>query len=263
VTRLPIAAAAITLGLAAASGAVADEPTAPAKLIAESSAIAVSGKIEIGSQSVPIKPQLEAKGSAPPAYDVTNSKKSYHNTLDLPYATLLSVRVGTTTDRAASTGQQGSTATATASSSIEAASVMVTNPTIPGLLVLEASATKVASIAKFTNSNTARPSGSGAVSLTGLRVDLSGFGFGVVPYPGTTRPRPNTRLFESPNGTIIVYLNRQITTLGTALSGPDKLVPTSIEVDAVDVHLTDALVHSDEGDYTVSGDLFIAASSAE
>jgi hypothetical protein len=254
VTRFHIAAA-IALGMAAASGALADESSAPDTLTAESSAAAVSGTIRIAGESVTLAPQLEVKGSAPPAYDVTKSAKSYSKIVKLPFDTSLNVEVGTIADEAAAKSQQGGKVTATAGISINSASAKVTNPLVGGAL-LTVGATKIVLDASFTKSNTAPPFGSGTLSLTEAEVNLSAFGFGVITYSGT--PRPNTVAFRSKDGTVVVYLNRQITTLGDAVSG-NKLVPTGIRVDAIDVHLTDAQLLGE----TISGDLVIATGAAD
>jgi hypothetical protein len=255
-TRFHIVAAAIALGMAAAPAAVADEPAGSAILTAASSATAVSGKIRANGQSVTVKPLLQAKGSAPPAYDVTNAVKSYSKTVALPFDTSLDVQAGAATDEAASNGQEGSKVTATASSSIESGSAKLTNPLISGPLVA-VSAGKVSSDATFTKSTTASSSGSGTVSLSDVTVDLRVFGFGLITYSGTARPKPNTVLFKSKDGAIIVYLNRQVANL--AASGSNALVAASIQVDAIDVHLTDAQALG----ATFSGDLLIATSFAD
>lgn len=251
--------AASALALTFASGALAQEDAAPATtVVATSMATVVDGSFTVDGQKTVISPQLPANGSAPPAYNVTTTKASYNHTTSLPYYTTLTIKTGKLTDTAASAGQQGTTATATASSSISAASATIINPYITGNIV-GVSATTVASNASFTTTTGAAPTDSGSVNLVGLKVDLTALGYGVRTYSG--KPAANKVLWKSPDGSVRIYLNRQITTM-QAVAGTSTMVPVKLEVDAVDVHLTDAKLTVGGLTVTASGDLRIGVSQA-
>jgi len=64
----------------------------------------------------------------------------------------------------------------------------------------------------------------GTSTLAGLKVDLSILGLGIHLYSG--KPKPNTLLFKARNGSVVVYLNRQITTLAAAADQPETLIAT-------------------------------------
>jgi len=246
--------AALALAVQPAAAGMLDDPGAPEAPVAASYATIIGGSFEVDGSSSTIPHALTASGSAPPAYSVKTSVKSFSKTLSLPDFTSLSVSTGVTTDTAASMGQQGDTATATASSSIQSASASVTNPLLSGKLSL--SGTEIKSTAEFVASTKAAPLASGTTTIAGLVVDMSLLGLGVHNYTGT--PKPNMVLFKSKDGSVIVYLNRQTKTLAPASDQPDATA-TSITVRAVDVHLTDAMVAGQ----SISGDIEIGISYAE
>jgi hypothetical protein len=240
--------------LAGALLAVVSDPAGAATPVATSAAAVVHARLAIGGNAVVIPAELLASGSAPPAYSAQRSVKSFSRKVALPDGTTFSVSSGAAVDLAASHGLVGSTVTATASSTIASVAASVSNPLISGAVGI--SAASIGSAAAFTAKTGSAPVASGTSVLSGLKVDLSLFGMGVQTYSGT--PKANFVLFRSKDGSVEIYLNRQFVMVA-APKGGGKPVATSITVDAVDVHLTDAKVDG----LGVSGDLVIGSSYAE
>ncbi len=237
-----------------ASGAAQDAPDAT-KPVAGSYACIAGGSLEIGGKAIVISDQLLATGSAPPAYSEEKLAESFKKTVALPEHLSLSLSAGPSADVAVSPGLEGGTVIATAGSAIRSASAVVTDPLIAED-VLKVSANEIESTATFVKSG-AKPDASGTTTLAGLKIDLSLLGLGVHEYSGS--PKPNTVLYKSTDGSVKIYLNRQITAVSAAADHSDASTATSITVDAVDVHLTDARIAG----LSISGDIEIGTSYAE
>ncbi len=225
-----------------------------ATLTASSSASILSGKVSIGSSKSAIPPQLNAAGTGSAAYSARRSKTSFTGTVSLPFGTSLTVNTGVVLDTASSTGVVGNAITAKAGSSVAALNTTtplfkISNPFASGSVTVTAD--KITTAAVFSASTTAAPSATGTATITNGSVDLSIFGLGVQTYSGT--PKPNTILFKSKDGTVTVYGNRQI--IGHAAGSK---VPTSITVEAIDVHLANAQILGQP----VNGDLTAGSSIA-
>jgi hypothetical protein len=225
--------------------------TAPA---ARSKAVVVRGSADIGGASQALKDEITAEGSAPPAYSVTTKLKSYDKTTQLPEDTSLVVKSGPVAATAASKGLVGTQVVATASTVITSGSAVLTNSIVGQ--VLSISAKSAASSAKFTKTTAGAVSASGKASFTSLVIDLNAFGGKTLTYSG--KPKANTVLYKSADGSVVVYLNREVESVGAP--AVKAKAPTSIEVVAVDVVLTKA---SAFGLVTVSGQLDVGTSYAE
>jgi hypothetical protein len=250
-----LAVAAFSLAVQPAIAASHARKNTAGKKIAASSASLLSGSLDIGGKAVTLPGVLVAAGSAPPAYSSTKISPSLHQTVTLPDGASLHLSVGAAVDAANSLGEGDGEVASTAGSSIYAPSVTISDPLISG--TVSVSATQIVSAAGFVKPNSGAPRADGDTSITGLKIDLSLLGLGTFNYTGT--PKPNTVLYKAKNGSVVIYLNRQSTTTGTALDRPDASAPTSITVDAVDIHLTDAKVATK----SVSGDIRIAVSYAD
>jgi hypothetical protein len=204
-----------------------------ASLTASSSATIISGNVSIGSSKTTIPPQVVAAGSGSAAYSSRRSKPSYATTIALPDDTSLAVSTAALLDTASSTGVVGTTITAKAGSSVTTAMFKLTNPYVSGSVTVTAD--KITSAAVFSASTTAAPSATGTAAITNGSVDLSLFGLGVQTYSG--KPKPDAILFKSKDGTVTVYGNRHI--IGHAAGSK---TPTSITVEAIDVHLANASI---------------------
>jgi hypothetical protein len=223
--------------------------TAP---VARSKAVVVRGSADIGGTSQTLKDEIFADGSAPPAYSVTTKLKSYDKTTSLPEDTTLVVKTGPVAASAASKGLVGTQVVATASTVVTSGSAVLTNSIVGQ--VLSISAKSLASAAKFTKTTAGAVSVSGKSAFTSLVIDLNAFGGKTLTYSG--KPKANTVLYKSTDGSVLVYLNRAVKSAGA----PAAKAPTSIEVVAVDVVLTKA---SAFGLVTVSGELAVGTSYAE
>lgn len=216
---------------------------------------ALGGGLAVDGQSVAIAGQLTAAVSRPSQTD-SKSAKSYAKALPLLFGAQVRLSAGPVEDAAAMGAMlQGGYADG-ASSAIQSVAVRVTTPTTPSLLAVSAAAiTSTAGFSWYPASSSPRTV-TGTAGLSGLTVDLSGLGGGIHRYSGT--PKPNTVLFRSKDGSIIVYLNRQVTNVTVPAAPAAAASPDSIEVDAVDIHLTDANVQGNK----VSGDIRIGSSLA-
>jgi hypothetical protein len=252
-TRIKSVVAAVVL--AAVSGALADQARAATALTAESAAVVVRGTFVIAGTKFVLPSEVVAVGSAPPAYSKKKLLSSYSKTTTLPEDTTLVVKSGTIINSAASKGQVGTQITATANALIDAASGTLTNAIVGQ--VLSISATNVTSSAHFTKSTSGTVSYGGKTSLTALAIDLNGFGGNQLTYTG--KPVPNTVLYKSTDGSVIVYLNRQVTGAGVPGAHGTSTPPKSFEVDAIDLHLTNAEAF---GEVPVSGDFYVGTSYA-
>jgi hypothetical protein len=219
---------------------------------AVSKAVIVKGSVVIGGSPLTLKDEITASGSAPPAYSKTTKLKSYKKTTLLPDDTSLVVTSGAVVATAASKGLAGTQVAASASTLVTSGNAVLTNSILGQ--VLSISAKSLASNAKFTRTTAGAVSLAGGASFTSLVIDLNAFGGTTLKYSG--KPKANTVLYKSSDGSVIVYLNRQVKSAHT----PAVKAPTSFEVQAVEVHLTNA---SAFGLVAVSGDLEIGTCYAE
>lgn len=194
--RCILAGAALALAFQPAAGALRDGRNTTSTPVASSSATIAGGTLEIAGTTAAIKNELVAAGSAPPAYSVKESAKSFRQSVPLPEDAELSLSAGTSTDTAVSKGQHGDTVTSTASSSIKLPSASLTVPLVPGTLAV--TATNIQSTAEFVKSTGKAPVASGTATLSGLKMNLSILGLGVFDYTG--KPKPNTLLFKAKTG---------------------------------------------------------------
>jgi hypothetical protein len=214
-----------------------------AGLTGGSSSSAASATFIVNGSSGTLAPQLVASGTAPPAYSkmVTKATATANQTFSLLTlaATLHNIK-----DTASSTGLKSGTLVTASTASLGVPMGTIKSPLGTALT---ATATKLTSTATM-KKTAAKNSPTGSATITGLKIVSSIFGIDAT-YTGS--PKPNTILFQSKDKTVTVYLNREVT---KSSGGKVK----SLGVSAVNLHVANFTYQGQ----TVSGDLFLATSSA-
>jgi hypothetical protein len=217
---IPAAVAAVSIfaGLAAASPSKAAVP-----LIAASSASALNLSLNIDGEKQTLGNQIYAAGSAPPAYNSKTSLPSYSKTYAGPAASSVWASASSVTSTASSAGPVLGSITSVGNFSAGTFGAAVNTP-LGALLTV--TATGVVSRSSFTRTR------AGAVTAKGTanfgQVTISGPLLGIPTKSFSGAPKVTQVLFQSPDKSVTVYLNRQVTT------GPASK-PTSISVDALAV----------------------------
>jgi len=253
-------AARAALTLAPAGSAFAGEETAnalqpDATAFVGSAAAGITGTLIVNTTSANLGQPGLAKGVGPAAYDKKYSVKKFNKSITLPAFTTMTISTGPALDEAVSKGQVGSTLITSASSTLTNPSATVTNAIAGNLVTL--TATSIASTAQFSSTTGKTPSAIGTVDIQGMTLTLgSALGGQTLTYTG--KPTANQVLYKKSDGSVIVYLNHRISDAATITARPDATTTTAIEVDAIDVHLTDVSLLGQ----TVSGDVRVAVSYA-
>jgi hypothetical protein len=241
---LSTAAAAILSAVAGPALADTVAPAVPA-LTASSSAAIVHLQFVVNGQKTDSGNEVPASGSAPPTYD----KKTIRST----YAKSTQILGGLTFDRSATSIQSIATGHAEAATGI-AATGSATVGSFTGKLespigtLITVTTGKITSQASFTQTKAGVRTVKGAASLLKVKIDAPALGINKT-YSGS--PKPNQVLYHNSDNTIVIYLNRQITTKVS-----DK--PTAIAVDALDVQINKLKFAGT----TVSGSIAVAPTVA-
>jgi hypothetical protein len=238
---LPVGAVAILS--AVVCPALADPVPAAARALTASSSAAVVGLqfVVIGNSDN----DAAASGNAPPAYN----KKTLKST----YAKSTQILGGLTFDRSATSIQSIATGHANATTGI-AANASATVGSFHGTLksklgtLITVTTGKISSNASFTQTKAGVPSVKGGTSLLNLKINAPALGIDKT-FNGT--PKPNQVLFRNGDNSIIIYLNRQITTRVN-----NKVA--ALAVDAVDVQIRKLKIAGN----TISGDITVAPTVA-
>jgi hypothetical protein len=211
-----IPAAAIAFSIFAGSAAAAP-------LTAASSASGFNMALNLDGEKQNIGNQLYAAGGAPPAYKSSTSMPSFSKNYAGPAGSSVSVSAGSVSSTASSAGPVSGSITAAGTFKAGTLNAGVNTPL--GTL-LSITATNVVSHSAFTKTRT------GAVTPTGFakfgKVTISGPLLGIPTKSFSGPAKVNQVLFQSPDKSVTIYLNRQVTT------GPANR-PTSISVDALAV----------------------------
>jgi hypothetical protein len=190
--------------------------------------------------------ELPADGAAPPAYDTKTAKASYMQTSKFDSLTFTrsatKVEAEATGKANIATGTVATTGTAT----IGGFSGKLTSAA--GTLMTVTTG-KIMSQATYSQTSSGAHSVNGATSLLNVHIDAPVFGFNKT-YSGN--PKPNQVLYHNKDNTIVVYLNRQVTTTANGK-------PASIAVAAVDVQINN---YKFAGQH-ISGTFMVAPTEAQ
>jgi hypothetical protein len=241
---LPAGAAAI---LSAVSGlALADPvPSAVPALTASSSAAIVRLRFVVNGQKTDSGNEVPAFGTAPPTYN----KKTIRAT----YAKTTQILGGLTFKRSATSIQTIATGRAAAATGIAAAASATVGSfhgtlTSPLGTLITVTTGKITSRASFTQTAAGVRTVKGATSLLSVKINAPALGINKT-YSGT--PKPNQVLFHNGDNSIVIFLNRQITTkLNNQV--------TALTVDAIDVQVRNYKIAGS----TISGTIVVAPTIA-
>jgi hypothetical protein len=241
---LPAGAAALfsaVAGPALANAAPSVTPT----LTASSSAAILNFQFVVNGKKTDSGNELPASGSAPPTYDQKTIRSTYTKSTQ--------ILGGLTFDRSATSIQSiasGRAAAATGTDATGSATVGSFHGTLKSPLgtLMTVTTGKITSRASFLQTKTGIRSVKGSTSLAGVKIDAPALGINKT-YSGT--PKPNQVLYHNGDNSIVIYLNRQVTT-----TLDDKV--TAIGVDAVDVLIKNYKIAGS----TVSGTITVAPTVA-
>jgi hypothetical protein len=214
----PAAAAAFVIF---AGVAVAPPSKAAVPLVAASSATGFDLALNLDGEKQNTGNQLHAAGSAPPSYNVTTTMPSFSKGIPGPAGSSSSVSAGSVSVSASSAGPVSGSITAIGLFKAGTFSAGINTP-LGALLTISAS--NVVSRSAFTKTRTGAVKPTGSASFG--KVTISGPLLGIPTKSFSGPAKVNQVLFQSPDKSVTVYLNRQVTT------GP-VAKPTSISVDAV------------------------------
>jgi len=240
---LPAAAAVLW---AVAAPVLADPaPSAAAALTASSSAAIVRLQFVVNGKKSDSGNEVAAFGTAPPTYDKKTIRSSY--------AKSTQILGGLTFNRSATSIQSiatGRAATATGIASAASATVGTFHGTLVSPLgtLITVTTGKITSHSSFTQTKAGVRSVKGGTSLLSVKIDAPALGINKT-YSGT--PKPNQVLYHNSDNSIIIYLNRQITT---------KVANqvAALAVDAVDVQIRNYKFAGN----TISGDITVGPTVA-
>jgi hypothetical protein len=236
-----VAAFSVLAGVAMAPPAMAAPP-----LVAASSAAAFNLSLNIDGQKQTLGNQVAASGSAPPAYKSSTSLPSYRKTYAGPAASSITVIGGSVTSSASSAGPSGGQITAVATSSMGEFDAAINTP-LGALLTIHSNG--VVSHAAFTRDRSGAVKPSGNATIGKLVIDGPLLGITRKAFSGS--PKPNQILFQSPDKSVTVYLNRQTTTTAAGK-------PTSITIDALAIELSNSAVSGS----SLSADVVLGSATA-
>jgi len=239
------AGAAVMLSVAASPAFADPVPSVATALTASSSAAILNFQFVINGKKTSSGNEVAASGSAPPTYDQKTTKSTYTKSTQ--------ILGGLTFDRTATSivsVATGHAATATGVNATGSATVGSFHGTLKSPLgtLMKVTTGKITSKASFTQTKAGVRTVKGSTSLLTVKIDAPALGINKT-YSGS--PKPNDVLYHNGDNSIIIYLNRQITT-----KVDDKI--TAFAVDAIDVQIKNFKIAGS----TVSGTLTVAPTVA-
>ena len=241
---LPAAAAAI-LSVAAGHAFADPVPSVAPAPAASSNAAILHLQFVVNGKKTDSGLELPASGSAPPAYDKKVIKSSYAKSTQI---------LGGLTFNRSATGIQsiatGRATTATGIAAAASAAIGSFHGTLESPLgtLMTVTTGKITSQAAFTQTKAGVRTVKGGASLLSVKIDAPALGINKT-FSGS--PMPNHVLYHNGDNSIVIYLNRQIT---TKLN--DKI--TALAVDAVDVQIKNYKFAGN----TISGNITVAPTVA-
>jgi len=213
---IPCAAIAFSF-VAGAAGAV----TVP--LTAASSASAFNMDVNLDGEKTALGNQVAAVGHAPPSYNSQNAMPSFSRGYSSPSGVSASLKGGSITSIARSAGPVSGQITSMGQSSIGTFNATVSTP--HGTLI-SITAGNVISRATYTLSRNNARKAVGYADIGKVTINAPLLGINNKTFSGS--PKVNQVLYQSPDKSVTVYLNRQVQTMAAGK-------PTSITVHAISV----------------------------
>ena len=220
----------IPCAVIAFSMAVGTAAAVTVPLSAASSAAAFSMDVNLDGQKTSLGNQLPAVGSAPPSYNVKTAAPSYSKVLATPGGASVGVRAGSITSTAAAATPYPGAIQSVGQSAIGTFNTTVGVPVVGTLLSI--SAANVVSRAVFTKTRSGTRTAAGYANIGNVVVNAPLLGFNNKSFSGA--PKVNQILYQSPDKSVTIYLNRQTRTV---VAGK----PTSVTVNAIAVEFSKAV----------------------
>jgi hypothetical protein len=192
-------------------------------LTAASSASAFNLEVNLDGEKTGLGNQVFATGHAPPSYNSQNAMPSFSRGYNSPSGVGASIKGGSITSSAHSAGPSGGQITSYGVSTIGNFSAQVTTP-LGALITI--SGGNIVSRATYTLSRNNTRKAIGFADIGRVVVNAPLLGINNKSFSGS--PKVNQVLFQSPDKSVTVYLNRQVETMAGSK-------PTSITVNAIAV----------------------------
>jgi hypothetical protein len=231
---IPCATIAFSVAAGAASAAV--------PLTAASNASAFNTVLNLDGQVVSLGRQVYAGGNAPPTYNSKNSVPSYSKNYQTPSGVGALVAGGSIISTASSAGPSGGQITSDARVTMGTFNATVTTPLGALISIHGGNIVSHSSFSK-TRAGVGTPSGNANIG----NVTINGPLLGINNKQFSGAPKVNQVLYQSPDKSVTVYLNRQTETM---VRGK----PTSITVDAIAIEFSKAVQSSAIGADIVVGE---------
>jgi hypothetical protein len=185
--------------------------------------------LNLDGQVVSLGNQVYAGGNAPPSYNSKNAVPSYSKNYSTPAGAGALVAGGSITSLASSAGPSGGQITSNASVTMGTFNATVTTP-LGALITIRGG--NIVSHSSFTKTRAGKgtPSGNANIGSVVINAPL----LGVVNKSFSGAPKVNQVLYQSPDKSVTVFLNRQKETM---VGGK----PTSITVQAIAIEFTKAV----------------------
>ncbi len=190
-------------------------------LVAASSASAFNMDVNLDGEKTAIGNQVPAVGHAPPSYNVQNAAPSFSRGYSSPSGVSASLKGGSITSTATSAGPAAGQITSVGTSRIGSFNATVNTPL--GTLI-SISAGNIVSRATYTLSRNDARKAVGYADIGRVVINAPLLGLNNKTFSGS--PKVNQVLYQSPDKSVTVYLNRQVQTMAAGK-------PTSMTVNAI------------------------------
>jgi len=213
---------------------------AHAALTAASDAYAFSMDLNLDGQKVASGKQVDASGNGPPSYNSTNRVPSYAKSSSVPAG---GAKTGGTSivSSASSSGPSGGQITSDARVRMGTFTANVLTP-LGSLITIHGG--NIVSHSSFTKTAGGKATPSGNADIGSLVINAPLLGVNNKKFSGA--PTPNQVLYQSPDKSVTIYLNKQTTTTANGK-------PTSLTVDAISIEFSKAVQSSAIGADIVIG----------
>lgn len=235
---IPCAAIVFSFAAGAAQAAV--------PLLAASNAAAFNMTLNLDGEKVALGNQIAAVGHAPPAYNSSTSLPSISKTYNSPAGASVSVSGGSIISTAKATQPSTTQIVSQGQNAIGSFRAVINTPL--GALI-SITAGNVISRATYTLNRNDTRKAVGYADIGKVTINAPLLGINNKTFSGS--PTVNQVLYQSPDKSVTVYLNRQIETMAAGK-------PTSITVDAIAVEFSKAV-----NQLSIGGDIVVGTAMAK
>lgn len=198
-------------------------------LFAASNASAFNADVNLDGEKTAIGNQIAATGHAPPSYNSQNAVPSLSHTYNSPSGVSVILKTGSVTSIAKSAGPAFGQIKSLGQNSIGTLNVTVNTPL--GALISITGGNIVSRATYILTKNNARKA-IGYCDIGKVTINAPLLGINNKSFSGS--PKVNQVLFQSPDKSVTVYLNRQVETMARGK-------PTSVTVNAIAIVIDKAI----------------------